>query len=121
MKQTEDTTPEQYRAELIDEKQRLQAEINFIKSVMAKAFHEKDHQALAELAKEKAELVSELAEIDSDLRQLKQELQQPNNNLSDLSFIVQLVAAEIAHSGTYNVKRVVITLNAIKEALANAK
>jgi len=121
MKQTEDTTPEQYRAELIDEKQRLQAELVSIKSKQASAFIAKDQQLMAQLSSEKAEIVSEIAEIDSDLRQLKQELQQSDNSISDLSLIVQLVAAEIAHSGTYNVKRAVTTLNAIKETLINAK
>ena len=117
MKQTEDTAPEQYRAELIDEKQRLQTELVGIKSKMAKAFIAKDQQLMAELSAERTEIVSEIAEIDSDLRQLKQELQQPDNSMGDLSLIVQLVAAEIAHSGAYNVKRAVTTLNSIKEAL----
>ena len=117
MKQTEDTTPEQYRAELIDEKQRLQAELVSIKSKQASAFIAKDQQLMAQLSSEKAEIVSEIAEIDSDLRQLKQELQQPNNNLSDLSLIVQLVAAEIAHSGTFDAHTAISRLNAIKESL----
>ena len=118
MKQ-EDTTPEQYRAELIDEKQKLQAELNSIKAKMTKAVAEKNKYAMASLSAERAELVTELAEIDSDLRQLKQEIQQPSNNMSDLNLIVQLVAADIARSGTYDVGIAIARLARIKEILSS--
>jgi chromosome condensin MukBEF ATPase and DNA-binding subunit MukB len=118
MKQ-EETTPEQYRAELIDEKQRLQAELNSIKTHMTMAVVAKNQKRMAELAAERSELVTELAEIDSDLRQLKQEIQQPNNNMSDLNLIVQLVAAEIAYRGEGNVSLAISRLNDIKTILSD--
>lgn len=119
MKQTEDTTPEQYRAELIEEKQKLQAELNSIKANMAMAVLAKDQQRMAELAVDRSEIVAEIAEIDSDLRQLKQEIQPPSNGMGDLNLIVQLVAAEIAYRGEGNVSLAVSRLNDIKTILSS--
>ena len=118
-KEQETATPEQYRAELIEEKQRLQAELVGIKSSMANAFIIKDQQRMAELSNERAEIVKEIAEIDSDLRQLKQEIHQPSNSMSDLNIIVQLVAAEIAYSGRCDAQIALSRLNAIKTILSS--
>lgn len=117
MKQTEDTTPEQYRAELIEEKQKLQAELNSIKANMAMAVLTKDQQRMAELAAERSEIVAEIAEIDSDLRQLKQEIQPPSNGMGDLNLIVQLVAAQISYSGVGDIAMAIARLKAIKDSL----
>jgi len=122
MKQTPtEPTPQQFRAELLDQKQKLQAELNSIKAHMAMAVVAKDQQRMAELAADRSEIVTEIAEIDTDLRQLKQEIQLPVNNMGDLNLIVQLVAADIAHSGTCNVDMAIARLELIKDKLAASK
>jgi len=122
MKQTPtEPTPQQFRAELLDQKQKLQAELNSIKASMAMAVVAKDQQRMAELAADRSEIVTEIAEIDTDLRQLKQEIQPPSNNMGDLNLIVQLVAADIAHSGTCNVDMAIARLELIKDKLAASK
>jgi len=123
MKQQSPTepTPQQFRAELLDQKQKLQAELNSIKAYMAMAVVAKDQQRMAKLAADRSEIVTEIAEIDTDLRQLKQEIQPPSNNMGDLNLIVQLVAAEIAHSGTGDVSLAISRLQDIKTLLSTSK
>ena len=113
-----EATPQQYRSELLDQKQKLQAELNSIKASMAMATVAKDQQRMAELASDRSEIVTEIAEIDCDLRQLKQEIQPPSNSMGDLNLIVQIVAAEINYSGTFDPELAIARLSTIKAALA---
>lgn len=115
---TETPTPEQHRAELLEEKAELHAQLTNIKADVAAAIAAKDHSRVAELAAEKAEIVAMIADIDSELRQLKQELPHRTTGLQDLHLIVQLVAAEISNSGLCNVDEAIARLNRIKEKLS---
>jgi hypothetical protein len=119
MKETKETlTPEQHRAELLEEKAELHAQLTNIKVDVAAAIAAKDHNKVAELAADKAEIVAMIADIDSELRQLKQELPHRTTGLQDLHLVVQLVAAQIAHTGVGDVDYAINKLNSIKEKLA---
>jgi hypothetical protein len=120
MKETTETlTPEQHRAELLEEKAELHAQLTNIKVDIAAAVAANQREKIATLAAEKAEIVGMLADVDAELRQLKQELQH-QTGLQDLHLVVQLVAAQIASSsdGAANIDLAIIRLNQIKERLA---
>jgi len=120
MKETKETiTPEQHRAELLEEKAELHAQLTNIKVDIAAAVAANQRDKMATLAAEKAEIVGMLADVDAELRQLKQELQH-QTGLQDLHLVVQLVAAQIASSsdGAANIDLAIIRLNQIKERLA---
>jgi seryl-tRNA synthetase len=119
MKETTETlTPEQHRAELLEEKSELHAQLTNIKVDVAAAIAAKDHNKVAELAAEKAEIVGMLTDVEAELRQLKQELPHRTTGLQDLHLVVQLVAAEITHSGICDEGTAITRLNRIKEKLA---
>jgi hypothetical protein len=121
MKETKETiTPEQHRAELLEEKAELHAQLTNIKVDIAAAVAANQRDRMAALAAEKAEIVAMLADVDAELRQLKQELPHRTTGLQDLHLVVQLVAAQIAHSsdGAANIDLAIIRLNQIKERLA---
>jgi transposase len=112
-------TPEQHRAELLEEKSELPAQLTNIKVDVAAAIAAKNHNKVAELAAEKADIVAMIADVDAELRQLKQELPHRATGLQDLHLVVQLVAAQIASSdGAANIDLAIIRLNQIKERLA---
>lgn len=112
--------PEQHRAELLEEKAELHAQLTSIKVDVAAAIAAKNHNKVAELAADRAEIVGMIADIDSELRQLKQELPHRTTGLQDLHLVVQLVAAQITSSGdgAANIDLAIIRLNQIKERLA---
>jgi len=120
MKETKETiTPEQHRAELLEEKAELHAQLTNIKVDVAAAIAAKNHNKVAELAAEKAEIVGMITDVEAELRQLKQELPHRTTGLQDLHLVVQLVAAQIASSdGAANIDLAIIRLNQIKERLA---
>jgi len=119
MKETKETlTPEQHRAELLEEKAELHAQLTNIKVDIAAAVAANQREKIATLAAEKAEIVGMLADVDAELRQLKQELPHRTTGLQDLHLVVQLVAAEIAHFGVCNLDNAINQLNSIKERLA---
>jgi len=120
MKETTETlTPEQHRAELLEEKAELHAQLTNIKVDIAAAVAANQREKIATLAAEKAEIVGMLADVDAELRQLKQELQH-QTGLQDLHLMVQLTASLIASgmAGSVATDRAISVLNDIKEKLA---
>lgn len=114
----DDLTPEQYRAELLEEKASLNRRLTMIKAEIASAIASKEHGKVSHLHLERAEVIDEIADVEAELRQLKQELPHRTTGLQDLHLIVQLVAAEISNSGLCNVDEAIARLNRIKEKLS---
>jgi hypothetical protein len=111
-------TPEQHRADLLEEKAELHAQLTNIKVDIAAAVAANQRDRMATLAAEKAEIVGMLADVDAELRQLKQELPHRTTGSQDLHLVVQLVAAQISSRSVPDIDAAIQTFNSIKERLA---